>query len=178
LKRLDTIKWINEEESYLSFIKGTREVSSYFRKFIGNTDLTSAKTNTVILNKAVNLFMRENEFTEDQKADTKQKLSNYFEKQFNLEEDIKLNAISAFLSQEQPTAFIEFVKNNDLEVSGDYRLNKKSDFSTFHRGKIYGKGYRLTFEKNLIRKNKIIRQGNDVLIKDVPEEILNREFEL
>lgn len=49
--RLNISKWENNDELYLAFIKGTRDVSSYFQKFIGNTDLTSSKKNSQKLKK-------------------------------------------------------------------------------------------------------------------------------
>jgi len=174
--RLNTIKWINEEDSYLSFIKGTRTVSDYFRKFIGNTDLTSARINTKNLKKAVDQYMYDNEYSQDEKFEVKKKMKDYFDKQYKEEEDIKLTAISAFVNQEEPTQFVDYIQESDIEVSGDYRLNKKSDFNNIGYGNVKEAGYKLTFEKYLIKTNKIVRDGSNIIIKDVPEEILDREF--
>lgn len=47
--RLNLDKWKKNDGRYLTFIKGTREVSQYFIKFIGATDISSAKENFRIL---------------------------------------------------------------------------------------------------------------------------------
>jgi nucleoid-associated protein YejK len=44
--RINFNKFESGIDLYLAFIKGTRDVSSYFQKFIGNTDLTSSKKNS------------------------------------------------------------------------------------------------------------------------------------
>ena len=68
--------------------------------------------------------------------------------------------------------------DDDIEVSGNYRLSQKADFNIFHRAKLTGNGYKVEFEKNLIKEGKVIRQGNDVIFKDLPKEELDKQFEL
>lgn len=55
--RINVKKWDAEESLYLTFIKGTRDVSKYFQKFIGSTDITSAKINSRIIDNAVNRYL-------------------------------------------------------------------------------------------------------------------------
>jgi nucleoid-associated protein YejK len=161
----------------LAFIKGTRKVSNYFQNFIGSTDLTSSKINAQNLKKALTKFMRENDFTEDSKENIFKEIDNYIKERIKNDEDVHLASISAYVSAEEPQKFMDYVQSNEeLEVSGVFRVGRKSDFNYFHKATIEEKGYKLEFEKDLKRTNKIIREGNNIVIKDVPVEILDDEF--
>lgn len=177
--RVNIEKWENNDDLYLSFIKGTRDVSGYFQKFIGNTDLTSSKKNSQNLKDAISKYMRKEDFNDDQKEEANQKISDYLLRQFQKEEDVEINSISAHINPDNPNGFIEFVQYDDeIEVSGNYRLSQKADFNIFHRAKLTGNGYKVEFEKNLIKQGKVIRQGNDVIFKDLPKDELDKQFEL
>ena len=177
--RINFDKWENGVDLYLAFIKGTRHVSNYFQKFIGNTDLTSSKKNSQNLKEAISKYQRINRFDEETKEKVNSQISGYLQEQYNSNSDIELNAISAHLNQAVPNSFIEFVQNeDDIEVSGSFRLSRKADFNVFHRAKLTGHGFKFEFEKNLIKQRKIIREGNDVIIKDLPEELLDNQFEM
>lgn len=177
--RINLNKWESEVDLYLAFIKGTRDVSSYFQKFIGNTDLTSSKKNSQNLKEAISKYMRVNGFDEETKERVNSQISTYLANQFKADLDVELNAISAQLNQTVPDSFIKFIQNDsDLEVSGNFRLSRKADFNVFHRAKLTGNGFKFEFEKNLIRQGKIIREGNDVIIKDLPEDLLNNQFDI
>ncbi len=176
--RLNVTKWQEtKDETYLAFIKGTRDVSNYFQKFIGSTDLTSSKINANNLRTALNKYMREKNFSEDKKETVFNNINDYIEKQRTNDEDVHLSSISAFLSTESPNAFTEYIQSHDdLEVSGNFRVARKSDFSYFHKATVVETGYKLEFEKDLKRQNKIVREGNNIVIKNVPKEILDDEF--
>jgi nucleoid-associated protein len=175
--RLNITKWkLETEETYLAFIKGTRDVSNYFQRFIGSTDLTSSKVNGNNLRKALNKYMRINEYNENRKESVSREISTYIEGKIKTEKDVHLDAISAFVNTENPVHFMEFIQNDEsIEVSGSFRVARKSDFN-FHRAVVVEQGYKLEFEKKLKRDNKIIREGNNIVIKDVPTEILDDEF--
>lgn len=175
--RINLSRWEENDGLYLSFIKGTKTVSLFFQKFIGNTDLTSALTNTKTLNDAVSKFMRVEEYSDEQKEKANQDINEYLEKQYTNKEDVELVAVSAMLSPQKPTRFTEFVTEDDeIEVSGSYRLNQKSDFNVFHSATIKGNGYKIQFEKELIKQKKVIRDGNDVIFKNLPSEQLDKQF--
>lgn len=177
--RINFDKWESGDDLYLSFIKGTRDVSSYFQKFIGNTDLTSSKKNSQNLKEAISKFMRKENFDDARKEKANREISDYLLRQYNNNEDVELSAVSAHLNPNLPDSFIDFIRNDDkIEVSGNYRLSKKADFNIFHRAKLTGSGYKVEFEKNLIKQGKVIREGNDLIFKDLPEDELDKEFEL
>ena len=176
--RLNITNWVDgTKETYLAFIKGTREVSNYFQHFIGSTDLTSSKVNATNLKKALSKYMREKQFSEDRKEDVHKNIGNYIEDRRDKDEDVELAVISAYVNTEEPTGFTEYVQSEDeFEVSGRFRVAKKSDFNYFHKATVSEPGYKLEFEKALKHNNKILRDGNNIVIKDVPVIILDDEF--
>lgn len=176
--RLNITKWKNDADLYLAFIKGTRDVSSYFQKFIGNTDLTSSKTNANNLQKALNIFMRMNKYSEDKKESINRDIQKYVEEMYSKKEDVKITSISAFVNTEDITSFLTYVQDNEeLEVSGSFRVGKKSDFNFLHKSTVVGQGYKFEFEKNLINKI-IFRENNNIVIKNVSADVLDNEFGL
>lgn len=177
--RINLNKWKNKSELYLSFIKGTRDLSSYFQKFIGNTDLTSALKNSQNLKNAISKYMRIENFDEDRKEKVNREIADYLQKQLTNEQDVELTSISAYLNQDVPSSFIDFIQaNEEIQVSGSFRLSKKTDLNVFHRAKLTGNGFKLEFEKNLIKRGKVIREGNDVIFKNLPEDELDRQFDI
>lgn len=176
--RLNITKWkLNNEETYLAFIKGTRQVSDYFQKFIGNTDLTSSTINSKNLNNALKKYMRQEKFSEDEKSNKNKEIHTYLEKKRINDEDVSLSSISAIINSEEPDKFSNFIKENEeLEVSSVFRLGKKKDTNYFCKTHLEEQGYKLEFEKSLKKQKKIIREGNNIIIKNVPLEFLDDEF--
>lgn len=174
--RINVKKWKDGEDSYLTFIKGKRDVSKFFQEFIGNTDLTSARVNAKKFETALKDYMREKEYDYDKRTEVNSKLREYTYNCIDKEEDIELASLSAIINPEQPDDFSLFTEKNDMEVSGSFRATKKSDFQFYSKSIINGKGFNLKFEKNLIQEGVIERRGNDIIIHNVDEYTLDREF--
>ncbi len=176
--RLNITKWQSgNKETYLAFIKGTRNVSSYFQKFIGNTDLTSAKVNSKSLKDTIQAYMRDRSFDENKKGQTLNKVYNYLFKQHSNQVDVELSTISSLIDAESPHDFLEYIDSKDnLSISDNFRLSTPSDFIIFKRKFVVGDGYKLEFDNNLVKEKKIVRSGNDIVIKNVSVDILDCEF--
>lgn len=174
--RINIDRWSNGEPLYLSFIKGTREVSKYFIQFIGATDVTSSKENFTKLRNAIDDYNRDKNIPKDQKESTREAISNYIKKCHEEDIDVNLVSISAIMNSESPEDFTNYLNENNLEVSGNISINKASDYDTFVRNRVKEKGYSLVFEKALIKSKKIMRQGNNIVISNIPTEILDHAF--
>ncbi len=175
--RLNFEKWKNKEGRYLTFIKGTRTVSQYFIKFIGATDISSAKENFDKLKDAVKKYSVAANLPMAKQSKIREDISEYVEKCFVQKRDVEIESIAAIIDSEEPTAFLGFIEDNEIEISGAIGVHSRSDFYSFTRNSIKEDGYHLVFEKELIKKEKITRDGNSIIIHDVPEEKLNSMFE-
>ncbi|WP_027395071.1 nucleoid-associated protein [Aquimarina latercula] len=174
--RVNVNKWQNEEEGYLTFIKGKRAISKFFQAFIGNTDLTSSRINANNLKDGLNEFMRANKYSQDKKMKIFNNIKTYVDRMIDLAKDVELVAVSAIVNPEAPEAFTNYTIENGKQVSGSFRSTLKGDFSFLKQSTVKGNGYKLTFDKELIKKDKITRSGKNIIIKDVSQDILDREF--
>jgi nucleoid-associated protein YejK len=169
--RINWQEWQDNQETYLSFIKGTRGVSDYFaKKFIGCTDFTSAKQNATNLNLAVSAYMRDNNFSYDERNHAKTRLKKYFDEQVDAKKDITVEAISACIDSSEPTRFMNYVhENEDLKI-GNFKSDRKSNFKIFETKILKGDGYKL--EYSFSSDDVVLDEENKrVIIKNVPNSV-------
>ncbi len=81
------------------------------------------------------------------------------------------------MSQKSFLLALKRIKEKELEVSGKIAIHRKTDFDSFVRTKIVEKGYTLFFDKSLIKTNKITHIGNQIIINDVPDELIKLAFD-
>lgn len=175
--RLNVNRWENEEVQYLSFIKGTREISKYFIDFIGSTDITSSKQNLQQLKGEIDKYLRFIDVKGERKEKIRENISFYLDKCFKNEIDVQLDSLSALIDNEKPNDFKTYINENEIEVSDNIRIHKRTDYEIFIRTKIKEDGYSLIFEKGLVRDKKITRQGNNIVIHNVPPIQLDSIFD-
>jgi len=169
--RVNWQRWQANHENYLSFIKGTREVSSYFSKsFIGCTDLTSAKQNANHLQDAVNKYMKAKTFTDDEKLNARRSLREYTDRRISEGKDIKLDSISALLNTDNPADFTDYIVENELEVSGSFRSSRKNDFKGFEIKMIKGEGYKLEYQIGSDNVE-VDREHHKIIITNLPDSV-------
>ncbi|MEC4004892.1 nucleoid-associated protein [Flavobacterium sp. SUN052] len=175
--RLNVNRWNNNEPQYLSFIKGTREISKYFLDFIGSTDISSSKQNLKILKDTIDQYVRFQNIRGERKERIRENISNYLTKCFNDEKEVEIDSVSSLIDNENPNDFKLYITENEIEVSDKIKIYKKGDYEIFIRNRIKEDGYVLVFDKALIN-SKITREGNNIIIHDVPEESLDLVFEI
>ena len=175
--RLNVNRWKSNDIQYLSFIKGTREISQYFLNFIGSTDITSSKQNLKILKDTIDQYVRSQNIRGARKEKVIENISNYLTKSYRDKTEVEIDTISSLIDNERPNDFKLYISENEIEVSDKIRIYKQNDFDVFIRNRIKEDGYILIFDKTLIN-NKITRVGNDVIIHDVPKESLDLAFEI
>ncbi|HET8885615.1 MAG TPA: nucleoid-associated protein [Salinimicrobium sp.] len=170
--RININKWQDREPQYLSFIKGTRQLSRYFIEFIGSTDMTSSKENSDRLRVALQSFMADNTFSEERKRQTFSRINDYAVRRYHADEDIELNVISTLVDDQNPQGFSEYIGGNDhLQVSGSFRVTQKAHLKFLERIVIKENGYSLEFDRRL-KGTKIRIEGNNIIIRDVPADVI------
>ncbi len=175
--RLNIKRWTENDVLYLSFIKGTRAVSNYFLDFIGSTDITSSKENFDKLKVATNRYFIEKKIKTLEKDQIKDRITAYLTECLELKKDAELSSISALINSQEPKDFLKFIKEKELEVSGKITINRKSDFDSFVRNRVSETGYTLVFDESLKKTNKITYKGNQIIINDVPDELIKSAFD-
>jgi nucleoid-associated protein YejK len=175
--RLNIKRWKDKDVLYLSFIKGTRAVSNYFIDFIGSTDITSSKENFDKLKLATNKYFIEKNIKPLEKDKIKDRMTAYFADCLEQKKDAELISLSSLINSQDPRDFLNYIKEKELEVSGKITINRKSDFDSFVRNRVSETGYTLVFDESLKKTNKITHIGNQIIINDVPYDIIKSAFE-
>ncbi|MBF6654029.1 hypothetical protein C3B47_14320 [Flavobacterium columnare] len=175
--RLNIDKWKRRDGRYLTFIKGTRDVSQYFIKFIGATDISSAKENFKTLKDSIKQYSNSNKLSLTKQDEIRESLSNYFTKCFNEKKDVEIESVSSLINPDEPSSFLGFIKEKEIEISGKIGIHTKKDFENFTRNKLIEDGYTFVFEKELVKKGKISREGDSIIIHNIPKDKLDLIFE-
>lgn len=166
-------RWRNCEETYLSFARGRKEISNYFRQFIGCTDQTSALQSSQQLKRAFLdylLFLEaEQKITQEEEEDLRNKVFNYCMERTKQKEDISLGHISSMIDNEKPTLFAEFASDEKYRVSANIKGHSK----TLKNLKYYiynSKDLSISFDSNLINKSIFFNEEiNELRITNIPE---------
>ncbi|MFC0513377.1 nucleoid-associated protein [Mucilaginibacter angelicae] len=172
-------KWENGEDVYLSFTRGKKEISNYFRDFIGCTDYNSAKESSDKLKKALNEFLIKQGTEKDEIERIKKDVFEYCEKRMNKKEDISLSQVSAIVNHDEPELFQEFASTETYQISTVF----KGHPATLKSLKYYifnSKELTIVFDSKLIANQSVVfdNKKNTLLIKDVPKKLraqLNNE---
>lgn len=128
--RIDIEKWKVNQQPYLSFIKrgagSDSESSKYFRDALSCLEYTDAKYNTDMAVKAVNDYCESQNFDAQTKQSLRAKMYDYCKEKKDADEPVNLTSLSAMLNDQEPDSFINFVRENDYEVSETFSPNPES----------------------------------------------------
>ncbi len=166
-------RWNSQENRYLSFTKGKKEISNYFKRFIGCTDTTSAKESSESLQRAINDFLSEQRYNKNDTEATKELVFAYCAAQMKAKEDIRLNFVSSLISGTEPEKFMGFASAEKYGVSAVFR-----GYPTLKSLKYYTYNSReltLVFDGKLLGSTIIYdADKNNLLIKNIPDHLKNQ----
>lgn len=126
--RINLTRWRDEQQPYLTFIKGAArqaEVSEYFRQALACTSFTDSKHHTEAVLRAAHDFVDARtdlsaEQKREEKASMRRRLFDCFDSN---REEVPLTTIAAAVNPSAPEAFLEHVKNRP---EGDgYNLDER-----------------------------------------------------
>ncbi len=130
--QINMTKWEKHQKgdadikTYLSLVRGNKNVSVYFMKFIGNANKTTSTESSKKLVNALSQFCKDNNYSAEQTTETKNKVSNYCKECIKQKKEISLSAISMLIDIEKPTLFQEYASGEDWAVdeviSGDPKV--------------------------------------------------------
>ena len=164
-------RWNNAEETYLSFARGRKEVSNYFKNFIGCTDQTSAKQSSQQLKSAFLDYIDTLQIDNEAKENLRNDVFNYCIGQAKRKEDISLGHISSIIDNEQPELFQEFASGEQYRVSA----NVKGHVQTLKSLKFYtykSKKLSISFDSGLVNESIFYNeQANELRITNIPDDL-------
>ncbi len=140
-----------ESKTYLSFVRGNKEVSLYFMKFIDCQDKTTSTESTRRLITAIDDYCNKQGFTRDSKIKKKNEIFDYCNDCRKNGKEISLITISAIFDPENADVFKEFASDEDYGVSeiisGDSKQLRRIKFYKYK-----GDGITIEFDSDLYNK--------------------------
>ena len=161
----------NEIKTYLTFIRGKKNLSDYFQNFIGCADKTTASASSTLLLDAINSYIAEKGIEEKTAKVIKNKIFDYCKGCNKEKKEILLSQISFRFDEENPDDFFIYAtdeKNGNSEVvkydSSILRTLKYIDYQS--------EDFTLKFNKKLLGSTiKVNKDKTVITISNLPEEL-------
>jgi nucleoid-associated protein YejK len=163
-----------ESKTYLSFVKGNKEVSYYFMAFIDCNNKQTGSEASQRLVKAINEFCTQKGYDRATKVNKEREVYSYCEECMNNKKEIQLSMVSSLLDPENPNEFQEFASDETYGVSavisGDKSKIKYIKYTMYRNKDIV-----IEFDKKLLGKEVVYNsQKNELTFKNLPEELVNQ----
>jgi nucleoid-associated protein len=163
-------KWNSGEDVYLSFTRGKKEISNYFRRFIGCTDYASARESSLNLKRAINDYLYQNNYDKEQTEIVKELVFAYCEQQMKDKEDIQLSFVGYLINKSHPEDFVAFASSEKYQVSAFFKGH-----NTLKSLKYYSynsKELTIIFDSKLLGNTVVYDDiKNNLLIKNIPDHL-------
>jgi nucleoid-associated protein YejK len=163
-------KWNKAEDVYLSFTRGKKDVSNYFKKFIGCTDYTSAKEASGNLKRALSDYFVQAGYDKKKVEEIKATVFSYCEQRMRSKEDISLGFVSSLVNHDEPELFREFASTENYQVSPVFKGH-----NTLRSLKYYSfrsKELTIVFDSKLLNESIVYdAKKESLLLKKIPESL-------
>lgn len=168
-----------DRQTYLSFVKGLKQVSLYFMQFI---DVDNKNTNTESTNrllKAIEEFAKLEGWDRNKKIQQRDAVCTYCLDRMNEKREILLSDISAIMNPDYPEQFQDFATDEEFGVSSVISGNK-SKLKQLKRIAYKDDNLKLEFDAKLFLDKTIIydERRNKLTIKNIPNSLKQQIIEL
>ena len=172
-------KWENieqgkdkESKTYLSFVKGNKDVSYYFMSFIDCSNKQTGSEASQRLIVAMDAYCEK--FDRATKINKRNEVYRYCEDCMSNKKEIQLSVVSALLDPDNPTDFQEFASDENYGVSavisGDRTKIKPLKYVMYK-----GKQISVEFDCSLLGKDVIYNsQKKTLTLKNLPQELISQ----
>lgn len=162
-------------DTYLSFRSGLKELSQYFIEFIGCSNKTSKKVGTKKLMIAAEDFLESKGLDKNTKDRFLEEIKQFCITSDKNNKGVKLSDLSRILNEDDPYEFACFASSEQYQVNEVISIDR-SVIKYLTRTKFQSKSNDLLieFENNLIgNKIELIEKNNSIIIKDLPQDLVN-----
>lgn len=104
-------------KTYLSIVRGNKNISYYFLDFIGNANKTTSTESSKKLVNALKSFCEQRGYDNEKYMTTRNNVSEYCSDCLKEKKEISLSAISALVDHENPDSFLEFAASEEFGVN-------------------------------------------------------------
>lgn len=176
--RINISEWQNNPQSkqYISYLKGKqgRKLNDYFRDFIGCQEGIDGPGETRTLLKAFSDFVESEDLGEESAREKTHTLVSYSMAQAKLGEPITLDELSELIDEDQPEAFVDFIKAADYGISDTLPPDKKT-LNKFRRFTGRAEGLSISFEQHLLgSKIEFDEAGGTLTLRGLPNPLIDQ----
>lgn len=174
--RIDLAKWQSNTQPYLSFIKkraGREDITKYFRQALGCTEYSDSKHHTEEVMRAVDKFSESLAWSIEQRNEARRRTYEYCEEKDREKEPVNIAALSARIFDQDPMAFVEYIRDEGFEVSDTFKPHRAT-YTRFRR--IEGKvgNIKISFDVDDLLQQRVDydQDENCLIIHNVSPELV------
>lgn len=174
--RVNITKWLNDEDRYVSFLKGgSREVSDYFQRFLGCTHPRAWRQETLRLVESIRNAVSTLDATDDQRETARKAIYEYLDECAKASEPLSIDSLCNRAWPDDPEALRAPLVDPDTGISDDFVPQRRA-----LRGlvRFEGKGtkWQVKFEREAVTNGEISLniETRELTIKNVPEDVVAR----
>jgi nucleoid-associated protein len=176
--RINLSEWKNNSKSkqYVSFIKpkNGKRVSEYFRDFIGCQEGVDGPGETRTLLKAFSDFVETEDMPDENARLMTSTLLDYASTQSKIGAAVNLEELSQLISEDQPRAFYDHIRNKDYGLSPDIPADKKI-LNKFRRFTGRSEGLSITFDAHLLgNRVEFNEETGTLILTGLPTQLIDQ----
>lgn len=177
--RIDVDAWRDEQDRYVSFLRGTKEVSNYFKAFLGCDTTIAALKDTLSLTTAVKQFAqtakRNGEPLDNVARDTFLSTVDAYCRTIAKEgRPLEIDALCNAVWPEAPTELRDAITMGDAAINDGFTIDRRGLRGLVH---FSGKGahWELKFEREALIDDKVVLNvDGTITLHDPSDELLQQ----
>lgn len=179
--RIDVNKWTADTQPYLSFIKRSAgdDVTRYFRLALGCTEYTDSKHNTKSMLEAVRAFCEAKSLASEAANEVRRRVYEHCEEKDRNGQPVNLIALSAIIFDQEPRAFIDYVRDNDYEIGETFEPNKRL-YARFKRIDAKVGNVKVSFDVDDFLQNRVDydAERNCLIVNSLPRPLVDQLLQI
>jgi len=172
--RINITAWQDEQERYISFLKGRGEIANYFKKFLGCNDLLIARRETQKLMEGLEQFTTNQHLNSTSRDSLFEHAYGYLNNLSQNNNPLSLDAFANNLWSNAPNALLIVLTEDSLELSDGFVPDKKV-IKKLVKFKGIAVRWKLEFDRDALRFEDVRynKDNNTLILSNVPEELRN-----
>lgn len=164
--------WANNEERYVSFLKGKGNVSEYFMTFLGCDTTVASRADTSNMVKAIKHFADNQPFQPAERAQFMARALDICARDSKADKPLNFTTLANELHPENPDALVEVLADPDRGLSDGFVADRRA-----LRGLVSFKkktsNWTVEFERDALNADKVRYDPdtNSIILFDVPDDL-------
>ncbi|WP_162922223.1 nucleoid-associated protein [Asaia bogorensis] len=168
--------WKNNEERYVSFLKGKGNVSEYFMAFLGCETASARRIDTTNMVNAIKEFADSQRFSSDERARFMDKTNNICIRESKAEKPVNFATLANELYPQEPETLVAILADPDRGLIDGFVVDRRAlrGLVSFKRKTA---NWAVEFEREALHSDKVrySAEMNSITLFDVPDD-LRREL--